>query len=118
VQGGTAVRSRSGFFLGEHHPWLEKVVLPSRFNQTPKPALDALWQDQIGDYGKPIDLRLAPLGDYGGPVPTMPPLPGSPLIDAVDPKRDPLSSDARGVQRPIGKRHDIGAVEVDPARDQ
>src|SRR5262245_24511025 len=29
------------------------------------------------------DPLLAPLGDYGGPTPTRPPLPGSPAIDAA-----------------------------------
>ncbi len=31
-----------------------------------------------------INAELEPLGNYGGPLPTMPPLPGSPLINAGD----------------------------------
>ncbi len=53
---------------------------------------------------------LAPLGNYGGPTRTMPPLPGSPAINAA------LGSttvvDQRGLPRPSGAAADIGAVEV------
>ena len=55
-------------------------------------------------------LLLANLGNYGGPTPTMPPLLGSPAIDA-----SPTSASAtgqRGVPRPYGGVADIGAVEV------
>jgi hypothetical protein len=56
--------------------------------------------------------QLAPLGNYGGPTPTMPPLPGSPAIDAAD---DSLASqftaDQRGYPRLAGLHVDIGAVE-------
>ncbi len=47
------------------------------------------------------DPRLAPLGDYGGPTPSMPPLPGSPAIDTgSDDKTNPiLPTDQRGFPR-------------------
>jgi hypothetical protein len=51
---------------------------------------------------------LGVLGDYGGPVPTIPLLPGSPAIDASDPLACP-AADARGVGR-VGTC-DIGAFE-------
>ena len=38
----------------------------------------------IGTAASPIDPRLAPLGDYGGPTHTMALLPGSPAIDKGD----------------------------------
>jgi len=54
---------------------------------------------------------LAPLGNYGGPTQTMPPLPGSPAIDAGN---DFVfsASDQRGYARLSGAHPDIGAVEL------
>jgi hypothetical protein len=57
------------------------------------------------------DPMLAPLGDYGGPTRTRPPLPGSPAIDAGG---GCTGTDQRGVSRPQGKACDIGSVEVVP----
>jgi len=64
------------------------------------------------------NAMLAPLGNYGGPTNTMPPLPGSPVIDmgdtaqAVDGNMSPLLYDQRGQPRVVGSFVDIGAVEV------
>jgi hypothetical protein len=52
---------------------------------------------------------LAPLGSYGGPTLTMPPLPGSPAIDAG--AATTLTTDQRGYPRVAGAAVDIGAVE-------
>jgi hypothetical protein len=52
---------------------------------------------------------LAPLGNYGGPTPTMPPLPGSPAIDRATATK--LVDDQRHFPRPVGSAPDIGAVE-------
>jgi hypothetical protein len=55
---------------------------------------------------------LAPLGNYGGPTKTMPPLPGSPAIDAgSDSAASGLAYDQRGLARIVGAHVDIGAVE-------
>ena len=60
-------------------------------------------------------LVLAPLGDYGGPTPTMPPLPGSAAIDAGTGSPEP--EDQPGFSRPVdgdttpGAVADIGAAE-------
>jgi fibronectin-binding autotransporter adhesin len=54
---------------------------------------------------------LAPLGNYGGSTPTMPPLAGSPAIDAG--AATTLTIDQRGHPRLSGAHVDIGAVEVD-----
>jgi predicted outer membrane repeat protein len=74
-----------------------------------------------------IDPMLAPLGDYGGPVPTMPPMPGSPAVDFSPDRRDTrdggVTKDARGRKRPIDgngdgeAKPDAGAVEFDPSTD-
>jgi hypothetical protein len=52
---------------------------------------------------------LATLGDYGGTTQTMPPLPGSPAIDAGG--FTTLTNDQRGLPRPVGASADIGSVE-------
>lgn len=63
------------------------------------------------------DPKLAPLGNYGGPTQTMPPLPGSPAIDAgsnalaIGPDGKPLITDQRGYYRIFNGTVDIGAVE-------
>jgi hypothetical protein len=53
---------------------------------------------------------LAPLGNYGGPTPTMPPLPGSPAIDGCT-NGTTFTTDQRGYPRIVGAYADIGAVE-------
>lgn len=54
---------------------------------------------------------LAPLGNYGGPTAVMPPLPGSPVINAATAGGGP-STDQCGRPRPVGPLPDIGAVEA------
>jgi hypothetical protein len=53
---------------------------------------------------------LAPLGNYGGPTPTMPPLPGSPAIDGAT-NGTTFTTDQRGLSRIVGTFADLGAVE-------
>jgi uncharacterized repeat protein (TIGR01451 family) len=60
------------------------------------------------------DPLLRPLGSYGGPTRTMPPLFGSPAIDEASPGFC-LATDQRGVVRPQGAACDIGAAEVELA---
>ena len=62
----------------------------------------------------PINVApdLAPLGNYGGPTPTMPPLPGSPAIDGGNDAASLFATDQRGYPRQTGAHVDIGAVEV------
>jgi hypothetical protein len=56
---------------------------------------------------------LAALGNYGGLTPTMPPLFGSPAINAgSDAAAGGLATDQRGYPRPSGPHVDIGAVEA------
>ena len=64
---------------------------------------------------------LAPLGNYGGPTPTMPPLSGSPAIDggsAAALAGEGFSVDQRGYPRVFGARVDIGAGGSAVARGQ
>ncbi len=57
--------------------------------------------------------QLAPLGNYGGPTQTMPPLFGSPAIDTGnDSATNLLTTDQRGRPRLSGMHVDIGAVEA------
>ncbi|HEX4792240.1 MAG TPA: choice-of-anchor Q domain-containing protein [Humisphaera sp.] len=57
--------------------------------------------------------KLAALGNYGGPTQTMPPLIGSPAIDAGNNSLVPAGvvTDQRGFARIVGGKVDIGAVE-------
>jgi len=67
-----------------------------------------------------LSAKLRPLGDYGGPTPTMDLMPGSPAINAGNPAgcKDStgslITTDQRGFPRPHppSGRCDIGAVEV------
>jgi hypothetical protein len=60
--------------------------------------------------------RLAALGYYGGPTPTMPPEFGSPAIDAGSEwVTNVLGTDQRGFARLAGAHVDIGAVEAQTA---
>jgi hypothetical protein len=60
------------------------------------------------------DPTLSPLGHFGGPTETAPPLPGSPVIDAGSSAlaaNAGLLTDQRGYGRDIGAGVDIGAAE-------
>ncbi|MGJ8641072.1 MAG: choice-of-anchor Q domain-containing protein [Opitutaceae bacterium] len=60
------------------------------------------------------DPMLSPLGDYGGPTLTMPPLPGSPAIEGGVLLSGTPDTDQRGAARISGAIIDIGAVEAFP----
>jgi fibronectin-binding autotransporter adhesin len=74
--------------------------------------------DSSASFGAPgslnnTDPKLGPLGNYGGPTPTMPLLPGSPALDNADNSAAP-PTDQRGRTRPYGPAADIGAFESSP----
>jgi hypothetical protein len=79
--------------------------------------------DQLGSVASPLDPKLGPLQDNGGPTPTMALLTGSPAIDKGN--SGGLTTDQRGRQRPFdipnipnapgGNGSDIGAFEVNLA---
>jgi hypothetical protein len=74
-------------------------------------------KDQVGTSTSPLDPRLGPLENNGGPTQTMVPLPSSPLIDAGD-NAGASTTDQRGLPRIADGNGtgigviDIGAVEV------
>ena len=71
--------------------------------------------NQVGNSGSPIDPKLGPLADNGGPTQTMALLAGSPAIDAGD---NDLARDANGFslitdQRGVGfSRIENGTVDI------
>jgi hypothetical protein len=65
--------------------------------------------NQIGTDQAPIDPRLAPLGDYGGPTLTMPMLAGSPAFGAGGTGAEVPTTDQRGFAR--NGRIDVGAFQ-------
>jgi CSLREA domain-containing protein len=69
--------------------------------------------NQVGNVppnGSPIDPKLGPLADNGGPTLTHALLLGSPAIDAAS-SADCPAKDQRGVPRPQGAACDIGSYE-------
>ena len=78
--------------------------------------------NQIGDSGSPIDPKLGPLTDNGGPTQTHALLGGSPALEAGDDcvltldgcssGNPAITTDQRGVARPQGNHVDIGAFEL------
>jgi CSLREA domain-containing protein len=66
--------------------------------------------NQVGSPGAPIDPKLGPLADNGGPTRTRALLAGSPAINAASTPDCP-TTDQRGVLRPQGAACDIGSYE-------
>ena len=77
--------------------------------------------DIVGALLSPIDAKLGPLAENGGPTPTRALLAGSPALDAGNPGAPGPGSgtceaeDQRGAARPGGTRCDIGAFETTTA---
>jgi hypothetical protein len=71
----------------------------------------------VGTTAAPIDPRLGPAQNNGGPVPAIRLRAGSPALDAGNPAAPGSDAtacepvDARGVERPHGTACDIGAYE-------
>ncbi|MBE7384696.1 MAG: right-handed parallel beta-helix repeat-containing protein [Leptolyngbya sp. SIO1E4] len=78
---------------------------------------DGVNGDIVGTTANPIDPRLGPLQDNGGPTLTQALLPDSPAIDAGS-NPNTLTTDQRGAARVSGERADIGAVEYQLDPDQ
>jgi hypothetical protein len=68
--------------------------------------------DLVGTFGNPIDPKLGPLQDNGGPTLTMALLPDSPAINAGDPTNAPQwDQRGPGYPRVVNGMIDIGAYE-------
>jgi hypothetical protein len=67
--------------------------------------------DRTGTAANPLDPKLGPLQNNGGPTQTMLPLPGSPLLGSGNASLAP-ATDQRGLSRPTGGPTDIGAAQV------
>jgi hypothetical protein len=91
-------------------------VLSNGFNLIGQSDGSTGWNpsDNVGTTANPVDAKLAPLANNGGPTQTMLPLPGSPLIDAGSNALIPagVTTDQRGQQRIFNTTVDIGAVET------
>jgi predicted outer membrane repeat protein len=65
-----------------------------------------------------VALALEPLGNYGGPTATQPPVAGNPAIDHVPLGSCSVTVDQRDSGRPIGPACDSGSVEVGGISDR
>jgi len=107
-QGGGINNSGYGFFLSN------SIVCLNTASSSPNIS------GVVTPFSSPNNLvdtnpLLAVLGNYGGPTPTLPPLPGSPALNAgSDAAAANFSTDQRGngFLRLVGAHVDIGAVEM------
>jgi hypothetical protein len=72
--------------------------------------------DLVGTMASPINPMLNPLGDYGGPTPSMTLQPGSPARQSGNPAAVDGATDQRGFARVVNGLVDIGAVEMQPGQ--
>ncbi len=72
--------------------------------------MDAVDGNLAGSAATPLDAKLSPPGNYGGPTTTLPPLPGSPAVNAATGSMATI--DQRG--QPVSGIPDMGAVEATP----
>jgi parallel beta-helix repeat protein len=109
ISGNTAINpSGDGGFRGR--PTMTNTIVAGNINGDINNTYDGA-NDFVGG-----DPQLAPLGNYGGPTQTMPPLGGSPVIDGgADSVTNILGTDQSGSNpRLIGAHVDIGSVEFIP----
>jgi hypothetical protein len=94
----------------------DDLGVPSGFNLIGTGGSGGLLNGVNGNRVGVREPRLAPLGNCGGPTPTMPPLPGSPAVDRGSNALVPAGvlTDQRGLPRIVNGTVDIGAVESQP----
>ena len=113
ISGNTALRRTGGFYQNTTISFLTNTIIAGNTSDSGNPNLNL----PISGANNLIDVNplLAPLGNYGGPTQTMPPLGGSPAINAgADSVTNLLMTDQRGCPRLSGSHVDIGAVEIQP----
>ncbi len=114
ISGNSSVRRAGGIYENSSLSLLTNTIVAG--NTAVRSNADILGSisganNLIG--GNPL---LAPLGNYGGPTQTMPPLAGSPAINTgVDSVTNLFITDQRGFPRLASKHVDIGAVEIQPS---
>lgn len=110
LSGNSSVGSGGGIYSDSGTPAMTNTIVAG--NTAPSGAdISGVYSGRNNFVGG--DPQLAPLGHYGGPTQTMPPLPGSPTIDTgTDSVTNFLSTDQRGYPRASGRAVDIGAVEA------
>jgi autotransporter-associated beta strand protein len=97
-----------------YHCIVAKLTKASTFDTN----FQSQWQNQIGSEMHPVNVRLQPLANNGGPTLTHAIFPDSPAFDAGDDsvtaEPQPLTTDQRGTEpRKLGAHVDIGAFEFD-----
>lgn len=105
-----ALTATGGIYSNSNNVTLENSILVG--NTAPAIPDINIAPTEVGSNFTSGDPMLAALGDYGGPTQTMPPLPGSPVIEGT--ASTPHTIDQRGAVRPNGPLPDIGAVEAFP----
>ncbi|WP_161604432.1 FG-GAP-like repeat-containing protein [Roseiconus nitratireducens] len=111
---GGPIQVQSSIFSGGNALLSSGAIVSQGFNLD---SGNSMGFDQAGDQVN-TDPRLGVLGGYGGPVQTLPLLPGSLAIDAVAAGISPVAVDARGIPRPQdgdadgSALSDVGAFEV------
>jgi fibronectin-binding autotransporter adhesin len=113
ISGNTALRRTGGFYQNTPISFLTNTIIAGNTAGTDFPNVNTT----ISGANNLVDVNplLAPLGNYGGPTQTMPPLGGSPAINAgVDSVTNLLMTDQRGRPRLAGSHVDVGAVEIQP----
>ncbi|MEO7099166.1 MAG: right-handed parallel beta-helix repeat-containing protein [Luteolibacter sp.] len=110
ISGNTATSSGGGIFSLDPFSLQNSIVAGNTAPSAPNISGTFTGSHNLTS-GSP---RLAPLGDYGGPTKTMPPVPGSPAINAAWPPI--LTTDQRGFFQE-NDVPDIGAAEYQAAAE-
>ena len=110
LSGNSAPAGEGGGIYNENTLTLNNCIVAGNTAQSAPNIYGAFSGSDNLTTGIPL---LAPLGNYGGPTQTMPPLFGSAAIDNGDDSVTSfLTSDQRGYPRLSGSHVDIGAVEA------
>jgi hypothetical protein len=109
----TIVAGNTAFVAG---PDVKGAVISLGYNLVGKTDDSSGWtaQDLQGTSSAPVDPKLGPLKDNGGPTPTHAVLAGSPAIQKGDPALN-FTFDQRYTPRAYVSAPDVGAFEAQPA---